>query len=225
MSKSIAAMVLANAKRQEAEARKEAKRKEEEARRRDKKQREENIKNAKSIIIGEVQEDMDKFLNFLEEWNYITGEKSRGYAFDGCKGLQPSEIAEIAQNLGFNCEVTLGGGFIVSIPMWKKGEKKTIAQLMLYHHQMSLKKNIKELKAEAKVVAEKDCQEALKKLKSGEYTIKHDENEYCIKVVMVPGVKQIPFYGEQVQNIMKARGFENIVLMGGTWLIAIPKNK
>ncbi len=224
MSRSIAAKVLANAKRQEAEELKIAKKQEEEARKKAQQQRKQAIENAKSEIIAKIQENMDGKLNCLEEWDYITGEnRLRAYHFyDNI--LASSEIAKIAQDLGFDCKVSKEGWFAVSIPMWKKGEKKTTAQLMLYHHRMALKKRIKELKAEALVVAKRDCKEVLARLKKGDYTVAYSNQVYRILVPMVTEGLRMAFY-EEVRSIMKARRLDNIEWMRNTWQIRFMKNK
>lgn len=198
MSRSIAATVLANAKKQEAE----------------------DLKNAKSIIISAVQEDMDKQLDSLEEWIHITVK----YNFTECDRLLPEEVQKVAWNLGFDCRI-VKEGFYIAIPLWKKGEKKTTAQLMLYHHQMALRKRIKDLKAEALVVAKRDCQEVLTKLKEGKYKIKYDDREYIVTVEIRKERWRMNFYHEQVKSIMEARGFKDIVLLRDAWLIYMPKNK
>lgn len=225
MSRSIAATVLANAKKQEAEDLRNAKRQEEENRKKAERQHKQDIENAKSVIIGKVQEHMDGRLACLEEWEYITGNNSELYHFEEyIIRLYPSEIVEVAQGLGFNCDY-ISKVFFVSIPMWKKGEKKTTAQLMLYHHQMAMRKRIKELKAAARVVAKRHCKEVLERLEKGKYKMEYDNTEYTVTVVIRTEGTGIPFYVSQVKNIMKARGFKDITLRTDAWLIKMPKNK
>lgn len=224
MSRSIAATVLANAKKKEAEDLRNAKRQEEENRKKAERQHKQDLENAKSVIISAVQEDMDGRLNCLEEWKYISGEDIVAYNFSECDRLQPEEVVEVAHSLGFNCR-RLRGSFYVAIPMWKKGEKKTTAQLMLYHHQMALRKRIKELKAEARVVAKRHCKEVLEMLEKGKYKMEYDNTEYTVTVEIRTEGTGIPFYVSQVKSIMKARGFKDITLRTDAWLIKMPKNK
>lgn len=223
MSRSIAATVLANAKKQEAEDLRNAKRQEEENRKKAERQHKQDIENAKSVIIGKVQEHMDGRLDFLLEWST---DDEIAYNFDDCERLHPSEIVEVAQSIGFTCEYKDKSGiFLISIPMWKKGEKKTTAQLMLYHHQMAMRKRIKELKAAARVVAKRHCKEVLERLEKGKYKMEYDNTEYTVTVVIRTEGTGIPFYVSQVKNIMKARGFKDITLRTDAWLIKMPKNK
>lgn len=221
MSRSIAATVLANAKKQEAEDLRNAKRQEEENRKKAERQHKQDIENAKSVIISTVQKSMDGWLNSLMEWK---ADKVLAYNFDDCVRLFPREIAEVAQSLGFTCEYQ-NKLFWISIPMWKKGEKKTTAQLMLYHHQIALRKRIKELKAEAWVVAKRDCKEVLTKLQEGKYKMKYDNMEYTVTVAIRTEGTRMQFYADQVRSIMKARGFKDMILLADAWLINMPKNK
>lgn len=222
MSRSIAAKVLANAKKQEAEAFKEAKRKEAEALKKAKEQEKECRKKIESEMIAVVQEDMDAKLKDLEEWNHTTEENSRVYQLEECSKWPADKVAKIAQGLGFICEWGGYQKYSIYIPMWKKGEKKTTAQLMLYHHQRALKSQIKKLKEEAKVAAKSECQKMLEK---GEYTITRYEKEYMITVVRETERRRIPFYIEQVLSIMAARGFNEVVFTASSWLIYMPKDK
>lgn len=221
MGRSIAATVLANAKKQEAEDLKNAKRREEEKRKKAERQHKQDPKNAKSVIISAVQEDMDNWQKCLREWK--AGDEVE-YDFSKSVRLLPSEIVEVAQSLGFTCEYQ-NKLFWISIPMWKKGEKKTPAQLMLYHHQMALRKWIKELKAEAWVVAKRDCKEVLERLEKRDYDTRYNSQRYAITVPIVTEGLRMAFYDEQVRSIMKARGFKEVILMRNAWQIIFPKNK
>ena len=115
------------------------------------KREKEYLKETKDGIITKVQEELDICTKRMQKWEYIHYANGSGYSkgykrinFPG-QSYSRQQLGKILRELGFCCKFDNETVYI-AIPMWEKGEKKTRAQLMLYHHFNSIKKAIKEKK-------------------------------------------------------------------------------
>lgn len=199
MSRSIAAKTLATAKKRDRDF----------------------VKNVKSQTFARVQVEMDGYLKRMEPWRYIAGQCGMGVGVDR---KSQKQVEEIIKGLGFT--VNSGNAIIyLSIPMYQKDEKKTPAQLMLYHFNQKLNKARKEQKEEQKARARKNCQAVLAKLDSGDFQSVRKTHDYEISV-NAEFDNSGDDYVIEVERIMRRRGFAKVYVLGTEWKIYMyDKNK
>lgn len=177
------------------------------------KREKEYLKETKDGIVAKVQEALDSYAQCMREWEYIIYTNGsgmyKGYKRSNFPGQDYSkqQLEKILSELGFWCKFDSNGVYI-SIPMWKKGEKKTRAQLMLYHHLKSVKKAIKEKKEKEEAQAKEDFQHVLSQLESGDFESKlGDDGNYLITIKLAEGRREGTEYRTKLKSLVEKRGF------------------
>lgn len=185
------------------------------AEKREKNQRE-KLENG---IISYVQCEMHEHLARVTEWPYITGKTRLKLPMDMCSSYDERQIREVLKMLGFDHEsenfpTRARKMWYISIPMYQKGEKKTKAQLMLYHFNQELNKQIKVLKKEQEAKAREDYQTILQKLKDGEFESKlrrkGESTVYWITVNLGRNFSSGEYYSEKLKQLITRHGFLEI---------------
>lgn len=179
------------------------------------------VKNVKSQTFARVQVEMDGYLKRMEPWPCIAGQCGMGVEVDR---KSQKQVEEIIKGLGFT--VNSGNAIIyLSIPMYQKGEKKTPAQLMLYHFNQKLNKARKEQKEEQTARARKNCQAVLAKLEIGDFQSNCKTIDYYEISVNAEFDNSGDDYLIEVERIMRWRGFAKVYVLPSEWRIFIQDKK
>ena len=94
------------------------------------------------------------------------------------KNFNIKDLRQVCEEVGFSLLQDSTIGTFLSIPKWVKGQKLTQAQKMLYWSNIEIKRKIKSRKDAAK----KMCNEALEKIKNGDFVSSYVDYSYQIEV-------------------------------------------
>ena len=151
----------------------------------------------------------------LETWEALDNDE---YA-QAFKNFNIKDLRQVCEEVGFSLQQdSTIGNYLLSIPKWVKGQKRTQAQKMLYWSNMEIKRNIKSRKDAAK----KMCKEALEKIKNGDFESSRLEYNYDIKVKVSYSEDNKEFRDEVASFFEK----KNFTLLGidaksNTWKFSI----
>lgn len=197
MSKSIASKTLAIAKRQE----------------------EERLEAVKEEFLNIMRKEFEERINSCDPWTALGNTHYVYHETFG--GFKISDLRAVCEKVGFLLIIDSCRGVGLSIPKWIKGQKRTQAQLMLYWSNIEIKRNIKSRKDAAKRM----CQEALEKIKNGDFVTSKCIDSYEIKVIVSYSEDNRKFEDE-VARIFAKKNFKllNIDVESGTWRFRIKES-
>ena len=151
----------------------------------------------------------------LETWEALDNDE---YA-QAFKNFNIKDLRQVCEEVGFSLQQdSTIGNYLLSIPKWVKGQKRTQAQKMLYWSNMEIKRNIKSRKDAAK----KMCKEALEKIKNGDFVSSYVDYSYQIEVKVSYSEDNKEFRDEVASFFEK----KNFTLLGidaksNTWKFSI----
>lgn len=197
MSKSIASKTLAIAKRREAE----------------------RLEAVKEEFLNIMRKQFEERIISCEPWLAVG---TKHYVFQETFGkFKISDLKAVCEEVGFSLSNDPYMGVGLSIPKWVKGQKRTQAQLMLYWSNIEIKRNIKSRRDAAKRM----CQEALEKIKDGDFVTSKCIDSYEIKIIVSHSEDNREFKDE-VARIFAKKNFKllDIDVESGTWRFRIKES-
>ena len=200
MSKSIAAITLAIAKKLE----------------------DERLEAKKNEFLDIMKNDFESRLRAMSFWD-ATGGKSYIYPDNFFKPLKDNDVINISRELGFCIEkIKYSDKFSISVPEFVKGQRRTPAQRLVYLTNMEIKKRIN---AERKLAREQFL-ESIEKLKNGDFTsCKSSESTYQITITGRLRSSN-PAFSNELSRLFEKKHFINLkIIDDNSFSLVLPINK
>lgn len=168
----------------------------------------ERLKALKDVIHKKFYEHFQKRIDEFKPWEIGISTLDINSSKITPKGISNTDFRRICTDLGFTIKFATLQYYELSVPEWIEGEKRTPAQLLVYHTNIEINRKIKAERA----AANEFCKQVIHKLADGDFDvigIDHSENTttYTIEVLVASPSNRTIYFGDEAIKLLEKRGF------------------